>query len=134
MGLKRAVLVWAALSWTKMDWTGQHQLGVPRLPLCAMGGGHHTSVGCFGSAGPMEESEEDGEDNEVFLEQLMVQTGQAVPRQELEEQYTVLEELGSGTYGRVVLTEPRDGGEELWGGPCPDSPRGHFTPSIPPSC
>uniref|UniRef100_A0A8C3CGI1 Protein kinase domain-containing protein n=1 Tax=Cairina moschata TaxID=8855 RepID=A0A8C3CGI1_CAIMO len=63
--------------------------------------------------GPMEESEEDGEDNEVFLEQLMVQTGQAVPRQELEEQYTVLEELGSGTYGRVVLTEPRDGGSPV---------------------
>nr|XP_038035145.1 uncharacterized serine/threonine-protein kinase SBK3-like [Anas platyrhynchos] len=61
----------------------------------------------------MEESEEDGEDNEVFLEQLMVQTGQAVPRQELEEQYTVLEELGSGTYGRVVLTEPRDGGSPV---------------------
>lgn len=64
----------------------------------------------------MEESEEDGEDNEVFLEQLMMRTGKAVLRQELEEQYTVLEELGSGTYGRVVLTEPRDGGEELWGG------------------
>lgn len=67
----------------------------------------------------MEESEEDGEDNEVFLEQLMMRTGQAVPRQELEEQYTVLEELGSGTYGRVVLTEPRDGGEELLGGGVP---------------
>ncbi|XP_035425635.1 LOW QUALITY PROTEIN: uncharacterized serine/threonine-protein kinase SBK3-like [Cygnus atratus] len=61
----------------------------------------------------MEESEEDGEDNEVFLEQLMMRTGQAVPRQELEEQYTVLEELGSGTYGRVVLTEPRDGGSPV---------------------
>lgn len=62
----------------------------------------------------MEESDEDGEDNEEFLERLMVQTGREVPQQELEEHYAVLEELGSGTYGRVVLTEPRDGGEGHW--------------------
>ncbi|XP_062448924.1 uncharacterized serine/threonine-protein kinase SBK3-like [Rhea pennata] len=61
----------------------------------------------------MEASEEDEEDNEEFLEQLMVRTGQGVPLQELEEQYDVLEELGSGTYGRVVLTEPRDGGSPV---------------------
>lgn len=63
----------------------------------------------------MEESDEDGEDNEEFLERLMVQTGREVPQRELEEHYAVLEELGSGTYGRVVLTEPRDGGEGCWG-------------------
>ncbi|NXA29862.1 SBK1 kinase, partial [Ibidorhyncha struthersii] len=62
----------------------------------------------------MEESDEDGEDNEEFLERLMVQTGREVPQWELEEHYAVLEELGSGTYGRVVLTEPRDGGEGVW--------------------
>ncbi|NXK00619.1 SBK1 kinase, partial [Corythaixoides concolor] len=62
----------------------------------------------------MEESDEDGEDNEEFLERLMAQTGRAVPWRELEEHYAVLEELGSGTYGRVVLTEPRDGGEGHW--------------------
>ncbi|NXY90254.1 SBK1 kinase, partial [Alcedo cyanopectus] len=64
----------------------------------------------------MEESDEDEEDNEEFLERLMAQTGRAMPRQELEEHYSVLGELGSGTYGRVVLTEPRDGGEGGTGG------------------
>ncbi|NWU90411.1 SBK1 kinase, partial [Upupa epops] len=61
----------------------------------------------------MEESEEDEEDNERFLEQLMAQTGQEIPQQELEDHYAVLEELGSGTYGRVVLTEPQDGGSPV---------------------
>ncbi|XP_054254400.1 uncharacterized serine/threonine-protein kinase SBK3-like [Indicator indicator] len=61
----------------------------------------------------MEESDEDEEDNEEFLERLMARTGQEVPRQELEEHYAVLEELGSGTYGRVVLTEPRGGGSAV---------------------
>ncbi|XP_026722967.1 serine/threonine-protein kinase SBK1-like [Athene cunicularia] len=58
----------------------------------------------------MEESDEDGEDNEEFLERLIAQTGREMPQRELEEHYAVLEELGSGTYGRVVLTEPLDGG------------------------
>ncbi|NWI19191.1 SBK1 kinase, partial [Crypturellus soui] len=61
----------------------------------------------------MEPSEEDEEENEAFLEWLMARTGQEMPLQELEEQYEVLEELGSGTYGRVVLTEPRDGGSPV---------------------
>ncbi|NXV77057.1 SBK1 kinase, partial [Atlantisia rogersi] len=61
----------------------------------------------------MEESDEDEEDNEEFLERLMARTGRAVPHRELEEHYAVLEELGSGTYGRVVLTEPRSGGSPL---------------------
>ncbi|XP_068009073.1 uncharacterized serine/threonine-protein kinase SBK3-like [Melanerpes formicivorus] len=61
----------------------------------------------------MEESDEDEEDNEEFLERLMARAGQEVPRQELEDHYAVLEELGSGTYGRVVLTEPRDGGSAV---------------------
>ncbi|XP_053908270.1 uncharacterized serine/threonine-protein kinase SBK3 [Cuculus canorus] len=61
----------------------------------------------------MEESDEDGEDNAVSLEQLMVQTGQAVPQRELEEDYVVLEELGSGSYGRVVLSQPHHGGTPL---------------------
>ncbi|XP_010213509.1 PREDICTED: uncharacterized serine/threonine-protein kinase SBK3, partial [Tinamus guttatus] len=61
----------------------------------------------------MDSSEEDGEENEAFLEWLMTRTGQKLPLRELEEQYEVLEELGSGTYGRVVLTEPRDGGSPV---------------------
>ncbi|NXL87176.1 SBK1 kinase, partial [Alectura lathami] len=61
----------------------------------------------------MEEPEEDEEDNEAFLERLMAQTGRVLLQQELEEQFTVLEELGSGTYGRVVLTEPLDGGSPV---------------------
>ncbi|NWH59231.1 SBK1 kinase, partial [Geococcyx californianus] len=61
----------------------------------------------------MEEPDEDEEDNAASLEWLMVQTGQAVPRRELEEDYTVLEELGSGTYGRVVLGQPHHGGTPL---------------------
>ncbi|KAM6394775.1 putative serine/threonine-protein kinase SBK3 [Rhynochetos jubatus] len=61
----------------------------------------------------MEEEEEDEEDNEEFLERLMAQTGQGVPQQELEEHWEVLAELGSGTYGRVVLTEPRHGGSPV---------------------
>ncbi|NXF95195.1 SBK1 kinase, partial [Eubucco bourcierii] len=61
----------------------------------------------------MEESDEDEEDNEEFLQRLMAQAGQEMPQQELEEHYAVLEELGSGTYGRVVLTEPRDGGSAV---------------------
>ncbi|NWY07985.1 SBK1 kinase, partial [Nothoprocta ornata] len=61
----------------------------------------------------MEASEEDGEENEAFLEWLMARTGREVPLQELEERYEVLEELGSGTYGRVVLAEPRDGGSPV---------------------
>ncbi|XP_075301996.1 putative serine/threonine-protein kinase SBK3 isoform X1 [Opisthocomus hoazin] len=75
---------------------------------------HPTLLGhTAGDTGPMEESDEDGEDNEEFLERLMMQTGQEVPQRELEEDYAVLEELGSGTYGRVVLTEPRDGGSPV---------------------
>ncbi|NXS63823.1 SBK1 kinase, partial [Brachypteracias leptosomus] len=50
----------------------------------------------------MEEEEEDEEDNEEFLERLMAQTGREVPQQELEENFSVLGELGSGTYGRVT--------------------------------
>uniref|UniRef100_A0A8C6ZML8 Protein kinase domain-containing protein n=1 Tax=Nothoprocta perdicaria TaxID=30464 RepID=A0A8C6ZML8_NOTPE len=61
----------------------------------------------------MEASEEDEEENEAFLEWLMARTGREVPLQELEERYEVLEELGSGTYGRVVLAEPRDGGSPV---------------------
>ncbi|KAM9272328.1 putative serine/threonine-protein kinase SBK3 [Cariama cristata] len=61
----------------------------------------------------MDESDEDGEDNEEFLERLMAQMGREMPQRELEEHYAVLEELGSGTYGRVVLTEPRHGGSPL---------------------
>ncbi|NWR81301.1 SBK1 kinase, partial [Centropus unirufus] len=61
----------------------------------------------------MEEPDEDEEDNAVSLERLMVQTGRAMPQKDLEEDYTVLEELGSGTYGRVVLSQPRHGGALL---------------------
>lgn len=68
----------------------------------------------------MAEPEEDEEDNAAALEQLMAQAGRALQWQELEEQFCVLAELGSGTYGHVVLTEPRDGGEELWG-LCPNA-------------
>ncbi|NXJ86366.1 SBK1 kinase, partial [Trogon melanurus] len=67
----------------------------------------------------MEEEEEEEEDNEEFLERLMVVTGRAMPRQELDDHYVVLEELGSGTYGRVVLAEPRDGDGHVLGDVAP---------------
>ena len=72
--------------------------------------------GAWLSPGAMEQSDEDEEDNEEFLERLIAQTGREMPQRELEEHYAVLGELGSGTYGRVVLTEPRDGGEGRWEG------------------
>ncbi|XP_072214329.1 uncharacterized serine/threonine-protein kinase SBK3 [Excalfactoria chinensis] len=61
----------------------------------------------------MAEPEEDEEDNTAALEQLMAQAGRTLQWQELEEQFCVLGELGSGTYGNVVLTEPRDGGSPV---------------------
>ncbi|NXX39153.1 SBK1 kinase, partial [Tricholaema leucomelas] len=57
--------------------------------------------------------EDEEEDNEEFLQRLMAQAGQELPQQELEEHFEVLQELGSGTYGHVVLTQPRRGGSAV---------------------
>ncbi|NWR40481.1 SBK1 kinase, partial [Tachuris rubrigastra] len=57
-----------------------------------------------------EEEEEEGEAQERLLQHLMVQTGRDLPQCHLERDWDILEELGSGSYGRVVLAQPRDGG------------------------
>ncbi|XP_019340429.1 serine/threonine-protein kinase SBK1 [Alligator mississippiensis] len=55
----------------------------------------------------------EGEDNEEFLERLMGLTAQSLPHLELQEHYTVLKELGSGTYGNVLLVEHQERGSTL---------------------
>ncbi|XP_027487591.1 uncharacterized serine/threonine-protein kinase SBK3-like [Corapipo altera] len=49
----------------------------------------------------------------------MVQTGRDLPQCQLERDWDVLGELGSGSYGHVVLAQPRDGGYN----PSPGVPR-----------
>ncbi|XP_069738809.1 uncharacterized serine/threonine-protein kinase SBK3-like [Phaenicophaeus curvirostris] len=61
----------------------------------------------------MEDSDSDGEATAESLERLMVRTDPQVPRRELEDDYEVLEELGRGSYGRVVLVRPHRGGSPL---------------------
>ncbi|XP_039247315.1 uncharacterized serine/threonine-protein kinase SBK3-like, partial [Pipra filicauda] len=85
-----------------------------------------------------EEEEEEGEAQERLLQHLMVQTGRDLPQCQLEQDWDVLGELGSGSYGHVVLAQPRDGGSapkhtwEIqgalgwsmgWGNLCPGAPR-----------
>ncbi|NXB33368.1 SBK1 kinase, partial [Eulacestoma nigropectus] len=50
---------------------------------------------------------------ERLLQALMERTGRELPRRELERDWAVLGELGSGSYGRVVLAEPRHGGARV---------------------
>ncbi|XP_038238136.2 uncharacterized serine/threonine-protein kinase SBK3 [Dermochelys coriacea] len=53
------------------------------------------------------------EDNAEFLERLMEVTSHRLPQLELQEQYTVIKELGRGTYGNVLLAEHRERGTAL---------------------
>uniref|UniRef100_A0A8C8VPV3 Protein kinase domain-containing protein n=1 Tax=Pelusios castaneus TaxID=367368 RepID=A0A8C8VPV3_9SAUR len=53
------------------------------------------------------------EDNAEFLEQLMAVTSRSLPQLELQDQYTIIKELGSGTYGNVLLAEHRERGTAL---------------------
>ncbi|XP_065511402.1 serine/threonine-protein kinase SBK1-like [Caloenas nicobarica] len=53
---------------------------------------------------------DDADANAALLERLMARTGRALPRRELEDDWDVLGELGRGSYGHVVLAEPRGGG------------------------
>ncbi|XP_040452525.1 uncharacterized protein LOC121089388 [Falco naumanni] len=118
---------WAALGYTGGQWAvlgcpvlthtgpGWHWavLGGTRLPLadlCRPGGG---GGGMGGGAGPMSESSEDEEGPEERLEQLMAQAGRELPCWELEQHFAILGELGRGSYGRVVLAQPRDGGPSV---------------------
>ncbi|XP_074873903.1 putative serine/threonine-protein kinase SBK3 isoform X2 [Carettochelys insculpta] len=55
----------------------------------------------------------EAEDNVEFLERLMEVTSRSLPQLELQEQYTVVKELGSGTYGKVLLAEHREQGTAL---------------------
>ncbi|XP_075770548.1 putative serine/threonine-protein kinase SBK3 [Pelodiscus sinensis] len=55
----------------------------------------------------------EAEDNVEFLERLMEVTSRSLPQLELQEQYTILKELGSGTYGNVLLAEHRERGTAL---------------------
>ncbi|XP_030366725.1 uncharacterized serine/threonine-protein kinase SBK3-like [Strigops habroptila] len=61
----------------------------------------------------MEQAAEEQEDNEEILERLMARLGRELPQQELQENFTVLEELGRGSYGCALLAEPRHGGSPL---------------------
>ncbi|XP_039366853.1 uncharacterized serine/threonine-protein kinase SBK3 [Mauremys reevesii] len=53
------------------------------------------------------------EDNAEFLERLMEVTSRRLPQLELQDQYTIIKELGSGTYGNVLLAEHRERGTAL---------------------
>ncbi|XP_067412632.1 uncharacterized serine/threonine-protein kinase SBK3 [Emydura macquarii macquarii] len=55
----------------------------------------------------------EAEDNAEFLEQLMAVTSRSLPQLELQDQYTIIKELGSGTYGNVLLAEHRERGTAL---------------------
>ncbi|XP_062460250.1 uncharacterized serine/threonine-protein kinase SBK3-like [Pezoporus occidentalis] len=57
-----------------------------------------------------EEEEEDEEENEAILERLMARLDRDLARRELDQGFTVLQELGSGSYGSVLLTQPHEGG------------------------
>ncbi|KAH1180727.1 hypothetical protein KIL84_001661 [Mauremys mutica] len=53
------------------------------------------------------------EDNAEFLERLMEVTSRRLPQLELQDQYNIIKELGSGTYGNVLLAEHRERGTAL---------------------
>ncbi|XP_033928264.1 uncharacterized serine/threonine-protein kinase SBK3-like [Melopsittacus undulatus] len=59
------------------------------------------------------DEDDDDEDNALILERLVAQLDQDLPHLDLDESFTVLQELGSGSYGSVLLTQPRDGGSPL---------------------
>ncbi|NXV05829.1 SBK1 kinase, partial [Cettia cetti] len=64
------------------------------------------------------EDEDDDEESvaraqERLLQALMARAARELPRQELERDWDVLGELGSGSYGRVLLAQPRRGGARV---------------------
>ncbi|XP_041264150.1 uncharacterized serine/threonine-protein kinase SBK3-like isoform X6 [Onychostruthus taczanowskii] len=69
---------------------------------------------------PLEATDDEGDDDddeesvaqaqERLLQALMARTDRALPRRALERDWDVLGELGSGSYGRVLLARPRHGG------------------------
>ncbi|XP_015277864.1 PREDICTED: uncharacterized serine/threonine-protein kinase SBK3-like [Gekko japonicus] len=56
---------------------------------------------------------EDAEDNEEFLEQLMSLTSRGLPQLEIEEKYDITKELGSGSYGHVLLVQHHERGTSM---------------------
>ncbi|XP_032939942.1 uncharacterized serine/threonine-protein kinase SBK3-like [Catharus ustulatus] len=60
-----------------------------------------------------EDEEQVAEAQERLLQALMARTARELPQRELEQDWAVLGELGSGSYGRVLLAEPRDGGARV---------------------
>nr|XP_056720382.1 serine/threonine-protein kinase SBK1-like [Euleptes europaea] len=56
---------------------------------------------------------EEEEDNEEFLEQLMSLTSRGLPQLEVEEKYSIAKELGSGSYGHVLLVQHRERGTSM---------------------
>ncbi|XP_030053575.1 serine/threonine-protein kinase SBK1 [Microcaecilia unicolor] len=52
-------------------------------------------------------------ENEAALQEMMELTSQTMPRLELKEHYRVIQELGSGSYGRVLLAEHRKRGKSM---------------------
>ncbi|XP_041264147.1 uncharacterized serine/threonine-protein kinase SBK3-like isoform X3 [Onychostruthus taczanowskii] len=72
---------------------------------------------------PLEATDDEGDDDddeesvaqaqERLLQALMARTDRALPRRALERDWDVLGELGSGSYGRVLLARPRHGGAQV---------------------
>ncbi|XP_048374327.1 uncharacterized serine/threonine-protein kinase SBK3-like isoform X2 [Sphaerodactylus townsendi] len=56
---------------------------------------------------------EDDEDNEEFLEQLMTLTSRGLPQLEVEEKYSTVKELGSGSYGHVLHVQHHERGTSM---------------------
>ncbi|XP_059716785.1 hornerin-like [Haemorhous mexicanus] len=72
---------------------------------------------------PVEANDDEGDDDddeesvaqaqERLLQALMSRAGRALPRRALERDWSILGELGSGSYGRVLLARPRRGGAQV---------------------
>ncbi|XP_074387833.1 uncharacterized protein LOC141726727 isoform X8 [Zonotrichia albicollis] len=72
---------------------------------------------------PVEAADDEGDDDddeesvaeaqERLLQALMARADRALPRRALERDWAVLGELGSGSYGRVLLARPRHGGAQV---------------------
>ncbi|CAN8177362.1 unnamed protein product [Coccothraustes coccothraustes] len=62
---------------------------------------------------PVEADDDEGDDDDDEESALMARAERALPRRALERDWSVLGELGSGSYGRVLLARPRRGGARL---------------------
>ncbi|XP_071435818.1 uncharacterized serine/threonine-protein kinase SBK3-like [Pithys albifrons albifrons] len=91
---------------------------IPPVPIFGRGD-THVSPRTGVMEGVEEEEDEDEEEEEAeeaqerLLQHLMERTGRELPQRQLELDWDVLGELGSGSYGRVVLAQPRHGGEQV---------------------